>query len=90
MYFWGVFAPELFIIWGIMLDAFYNKRARVHAFLISICIALVAYSEVIVEMNLPQGYFIIYGIIRVIILISLAIILVKISIRSMEKATQRS
>jgi hypothetical protein len=85
--FWGWDAPDLFIIWGIMLDAFYNKRAHVRAFLISIVILLVGIIEIMVESTLPQDYFIITGIVRVIVFISLPIFLVKIGTRSMEKAT---
>jgi len=87
MFLWGVFAPGLFMIWGIMLDAFYKKRAHIRAFLISIFLLLVGVSEVFVANVLPVEYFMVIGIIRVIILISVAIILVKMSSRSMENKT---
>jgi hypothetical protein len=84
---WPAFAPDLYIVWGLMLDAFYNKRARIHALLISIVVLLVAFIELFLTFNLPWDYYIIEGIIRVVIIISLAIILVKISTHTMEKAT---
>jgi hypothetical protein len=84
---WAAFAPELYMIWGLMLDAFYNKRARIRAFLISIVILIVGLVELFLTFNLPWDYYIIEGIIRALILLSLAIILVKISTRTMEKAT---
>ncbi|WP_455276237.1 hypothetical protein [[Eubacterium] cellulosolvens] len=80
-YSWAPFAPDLYMIWGIIFYAFYNKRAYIRAFLISIVIFLVGFIWIIATVNLP---YIIWGIIRVIIITSLAIILVKISSRSMK------
>ena len=84
---WGVFAPVFLIIWGLMLDAFYNKRGYMHAILISVVLFLIGAVQTIGWKVIPIDYYLLFGVITAIIVIFVAILLVKISTRSMEKAT---
>jgi hypothetical protein len=87
---WGFFSPELWIIWGLFLAAFYEKRNYLHAVLISIFLMVIGIISGIVWTLTPVNYFLILGVFDVIITILIAIMLVKISTRSIKKTTQRS